>query len=277
MNASTDYPAMDPNASPLPGDETLLLNIIKNKIEEKQIDQDSQEEIAVILNLMKKFKAQGLLSENRRYLELALKSLVSNQPNLTFVRGLRNELEWNSQKYSKGLPKLIKAIAGPSPISALITGLVAALFIAPIIYMIFLNTCGDWLNRYFHMPTLTVLMAASFIGGVVSLLSRLDHFASLRFYNPNLVFASAFFKPLIGVALSIFVYTLLMSDILPIAGLELIKLDNAHNFPLMEPDKLKSYKYYLLIWCLGFISGFSERLANDFVKGTETVMSLRKK
>ncbi len=255
-----------------PGDVTQLVNIVKGKIEETHIDEEVQKELAIILSLLAKIKAQGALDSNRRYLELALKSLASEHPNMSFVRGLRNELELNSAQFSMGLPKLIAIIAGPTPISAMISGLLATLIISPLIYiaLIGIPSVNMFLTDHFDMSTLNILLAASFVGGVVSLLSRLEQFASLRLYNPNLVLLNSFCKPLIGVALSMFVYAMFMSEILPIAVPDVLK----HGTSVGSEPRTESY--YLLIWAIGFLSGFSERLAHDIIRSAEDLISPKK-
>jgi hypothetical protein len=115
---------------------------------------------------------------------------------------------------------------------------------------------SDRLQLFLDVTTFSVVSGAAFLGGIVSLLSRLEAFAALRLYNPNLVFLTAFFKPFIGVALTTVVYTLFDLGLIQFSG--------------FDQDGTQADKQYLLVWIIGFICGFSERFARDIVGEVET-------
>jgi hypothetical protein len=239
-----------------PGEITQLFRIVEDKIVAENIDDEVQIELAIVVSLLAKMEKSGSVGDNKRYLEIALKSLASERPNLSFVRGLRTELELNSEMYSRGLPRLIKKIAGPTPLSAMIAGLSTTLILSPFIYGILIFFFGDRLENYFSVTTVIVLTGAAFLGGVVSLLSRLEEFAALRLYNPNLIFFTAFFKPFIGVALTLFVYSIFDLGLIKVSG--------------FNTDGVEADKQYLLVWVIGFLCGFSERFTRDIVGRVET-------
>lgn len=239
-----------------PGEITQLFRIVEDKIVAENIDDEVQIELAIVVSLLAKMEKSGSVGDNKRYLEIALKSLASERPKLSFVRGLRTELELNSEMYSRGLPRLIKKIAGPTPLSAMIAGLSTTLILSPFIYGILIFFFGDRLENYFSVTTVIVLTGAAFLGGVVSLLSRLEEFAALRLYNPNLIFFTAFFKPFIGVALTLFVYSIFDLGLIKVSG--------------FNTDGVEADKQYLLVWVIGFLCGFSERFTRDIVGRVET-------
>lgn len=239
-----------------PGDITQLFRIVEEKIDAENIDDEVQVELAIVVSLLAKMEKSGSVGDNKRYLAIALKSLASERPKLSFVRGLRTELELSSEMYSRGLPRLIKKIAGPTPLSALIAGLSTTLILSPIGYGLLVYFFSDRLEAYVNFTTISILTGAAFLGGIVSLLSRLEAFAALRLYNPNLIFFTAFFKPFIGVVLTLFVYSIIDVGLIQIPGL---------NTNGAEADK-----QYLLVWVIGFICGFSERFTRDIVGHVET-------
>ncbi len=241
-----------------PGGITQLFRIVENKIDAENIDDEVQVEMAIVLSLLAKMEKSGSVGDNKRYLELALKSLASERPKLSFVRGLRTELELNSEMYSHGLPRFIKMIAGPTPLSAMIAGLATTLIMSPLVYAILIFLFSEHLQNYFDVATFSVLSGAAFLGGIVSLLSRLEEFAALRLYNPNLIFLTAYFKPFIGVALTIVVYAIFDLGLIQISG--------------FNTDGAAADKQFLLVWVIGFLCGFSERFTRDIVGHVETKM-----
>ena len=260
-----------------PGEVTELINIVEKKITSEGVDDQVQIELATVLNLLAKMEKEKSISSNKRNLKLALKSLASDQPNLSFVRGLRSELEWNSNAYSRGLPKLIRRIAGPSPISAMVSGILTSLIFFPLIYVFVVTQFETGLSRHFNLPTLNILVGGAFVGGIVSILSRLDKFGTLRLYNPNLVFLTAFWKPMIGVALSMFTYSIFASDFIQISGFDFntappTEVNASAATPSGSsalPNQNAHHKHYLIVWALGFLCGFSERFTRDLVRGVE--------
>ena len=241
-----------------PGEITQLFRIVENKIDAENIDDEVQVEMAIVLSLLAKMEKSGSVGDNKRYLELALKSLASERPKLSFVRGLRTELELNSEMYSHGLPRFIKKIAGPTPLSAMIAGLATTLIMSPLVYAILIFLFSEHLQNYFDVATFSVLSGAAFLGGIVSLLSRLEEFAALRLYNPNLIFLTAYFKSFIGVALTIVVYAIFDLGLIQISG--------------FNTDGAAADKQFLLVWVIGFLCGFSERFTRDIVGHVETKM-----
>lgn len=241
-----------------PGEITQLFRIVENKIDAENIDDEVQVEMAIVLSLLAKMEKSGSVGDNKRYLELALKSLASERPKLSFVRGLRTELELNSEMYSHGLPRFIKKIAGPTPLSAMIAGLATTLIMSPLVYAILFFLFSERLQNFFDVATFSVLSGAAFLGGIVSLLSRLEEFAALRLYNPNLIFLTAYFKPFIGVALTIVVYAVFDLGLIQISG--------------FNTNGAAADKQFLLVWVIGFVCGFSERFTRDIVGHVETKM-----
>jgi hypothetical protein len=101
------------------------------------------------------------------------------------------------------------------------------------------------------------LVFAAFVGSLVSLLSRVDEFANLYIFDPFLVFLNSLLKPLIGTVLALTIYAIMKSHIVEVIGITFV----------VGPDH---YRY--IFWAFGFVAGFSERLAGDFIARAETVV-----
>ncbi len=263
---------LDTEYKPSPGEITELVDIVEKKITTQEVDDAVQIELAIVLNLLAKMEQGKTVSRNKRNLTLALKTLGSDQPNLSFVRGLRKQLEWDSIAYSKGLPRILRRIAGPTPISAMVSGVLATIIIFPISYIILVTQNEIVLQKHFDMSTVNILVGGAFVGGVVSILSRLEQFGTLQLYNPNLVFLTAFWKPLLGVMLSLFAYCIFASDFIQISGFDFLA-PTAENAVDEQAILLAHQKHYLIIWALGFICGFSERFTRDLVRGVENKLT----
>jgi len=72
MNIPSNQPNSASQISSPPGDVTRLVNIVKDKIEEANVDDDVQQEIAIILNLLAEFKEQDVLENKREPLLAAI-------------------------------------------------------------------------------------------------------------------------------------------------------------------------------------------------------------
>lgn len=97
------------------------------------------------------------------------------------------------------------------------------------------------------MLGLVVFMGA--IGSIVSILSRIKYFATVKDPHLNILVLTGFFKPMIGMAFALFVYLVLSSKIIPIEG-----------------ENINENYFYAAI---SFVSGFSERFARDVISRTE--------
>lgn len=105
---------------------------------------------------------------------------------------------------------------------------------------------------------------AAFVGGLASVLTRLDDFEARRGANPRLLFTNAQFKPFMGMIMSFFVVCVLAAGLVQVAG---INLPGGSGSPTNLPASATS-----LLLALGFLSGFSERFAGDVVGNAEDIV-----
>ena len=103
------------------------------------------------------------------------------------------------------------------------------------------------------------VLASGTLGGVVSILTRLDKFNAQEFQNsqdidPAVPFFVGAFKPIIAASFGLLMFALIQSNIVTIDGIT------------RKPD---SREKTFFVCAIAFIIGFSERLAQDVIKKTE--------
>jgi hypothetical protein len=113
---------------------------------------------------------------------------------------------------------------------------------------------------------ITVIVSAAFIGGVVSIATRLREFSRVRDLDPFAMFWTALLKPLIGVVLAMFILATLAGGVISFGFLD------SDPFGLTKPaPQPVAPKTLYVLWVLGFLAGFSERFAWDFVDRAQGV------
>jgi hypothetical protein len=117
---------------------------------------------------------------------------------------------------------------------------------------------------------LLVVTSAAFIGGILSIATRLQQFADVHDLDPFSMFWTAMLKPLIGVTVSLFLLATLAGGVVSFGflGADPLQLSDSAG----SVHQVKNQTLYVL-WMLGFLCGFSERFAWDFVSRTEGVAS----
>jgi hypothetical protein len=109
----------------------------------------------------------------------------------------------------------------------------------------------------------------AFLGAVVSILARLQDFENARGNDLKLLFLTAFFKPYIGMITGLFIVSALA---IGVGGVQ-----DIHLFPSKgeTPEIWLNHRVFYLLYAVGFLAGFSERLATDFVQLAEERFSGR--
>ena len=191
----------------------------------------------------------------------AIDALISDKPELVFARTLRIRAEMHLLRcnglMSRGLIALTDGsptmIVGLGALSAFAGGLIA-------------NLMWPWLQAKglgaslipldaVHAP---LVAAAAYLGGMLSILSRLQAFSRLRDFDPMFLFLNALSKPFIGAVFGLFAYAAVKSGLVP--------LDQT----VIDMQSLYS------LWALGFLAGFSERFTNDLVSRGEGLAAPKK-
>jgi hypothetical protein len=128
-----------------------------------------------------------------------------------------------------------------------------------------LKSPSDTINPNRHIfYGLVYAATAGVLGSVASILLRIIDFRDQKYDDPLIPFFIGFFKPLIGLILGIFIFSLISSD-------TLIKID----FMITQDKNSSSLitnkaRQDLFIFSCAFLVGFSERFASDLLKKTES-------
>ena len=203
------------------------------------------------------------VNEHRVYFELAFDLLARDKPNLILIRNLRFELSEVKDRSGGWFSRLLSRICGDGPLHAVISGLLVGFVMSFVVVALLIvvnrysdaapDGLGSELLLFDFIPKeavtqLIILVHAAFIGSVVSVIARLRDFISVPEFSPLLVFLSVVSRPFISVMFSIFAYVMMKAGVISFLGIDL-------------GDERSVY----LVWGIGFLCGFSERLAQDFM------------
>ena len=113
---------------------------------------------------------------------------------------------------------------------------------------------------------------AGAFGSIVSIFIRLDQYRykDTVYKDSHIPILVGFSKPLIGTAFGILIYAMINSNIISIPILQESKNSTFISSSTVTPVENNTVDTrYFLFFTLGFLVGFSERLANDIVKRAE--------
>ena len=236
------------------------LETLKSRIEktlESKPKREAQLELAHLSNLIPSL-GENYSEERVQQLHCALKALETEPANLDFARITRQDLEYYRHRESRGMFRIVYRLAGATSLSAVLSGMVTSLLLIviavyPLIVLSFAGIRSPEVPEYVLVLTedLFSLLPFAFAGSVLSILIRLEQFSKIEEHDPFLLFCTGFFKPYIGVVFGLIVYAILSSKIIIVSGLT----ENLRNV--------------YLLWTIGFLSGFSERFAHDFIGRAE--------
>ncbi|HEX8441391.1 N-acetylmuramidase domain-containing protein, partial [Archangium sp.] len=212
-----------------------------------------QNELASLLTLRGKV-APVLGSTAVQSIDLGLTALLSEQPNLTFVRSLR--LRIASALADQLYPlRPLPLLRSDSPAIQVVIGLALLLLVShgavAFVHLVLTNES----TLLFGLPVRSLLLVGlcGAAGSVVSILTRLAELEKLRGASRTSMFMLGFFKPVIGMYSAIFCFALMKSGLLP-----------------LQPANPESELYLYMAVC--FLVGFSERLAKDlFARAEESL------
>jgi hypothetical protein len=204
-----------------------------------------------------------ILQRLEREAGAAVAALLSDKPELVFARSLRVQAENGLLRHDGWMMRQLLRGTDGSPVLTVCLGAFFAFFLG-------IGTHFAWagLQEFAAASALvpfppahtSAVAGAAFLGGLVSILSRLTAFSRLGDFDHVFLFLNALFKPFIGVIFGLFAYAFWQSGLLP--------LDKA----VLQPD-LVPYQ----LWTISFIAGFSERFANDLISRGEGMLPSRKK
>jgi hypothetical protein len=194
---------------------------------------------------------------------MAFDQLAADQPNLIIVRSLRFSLGQIKDRSSGGITRMLSYLSGNSPTHAVLSGLFVVLVLALLISLIIAE--GHRLAsiasremeyelplfeaiRNFPIAQFMLLTHAAFIGSVVSIVVRLRDFLSVGAFSTLLIFVSVVTRPFISATFAIFAFAMMKAGVVSFLGINLDSPEGPY-----------------LAWGIGFLCGFSERLAQDIV------------
>jgi hypothetical protein len=195
-------------------------------------------------------------------IESGVAALKAKGANIQVAKFVRNRLEIAHRNKKSGLVPWISRKLGDSPVYAMLVGVVSSAVIWAVAFGATLAISAFWMehtgaNYIMPIDETKPLVFAAFIGSLVSLLSRVDEFANLYIFDPFLVFLNAFLKPLIGTAVALTIYAIFKSGVVQVSGITLAVSGDGYRY---------------IFWALGFLAGFSERLASDLIARAQTVV-----
>jgi hypothetical protein len=238
-------------ASPLPAS---LAEQLGHRLS-KPLSKGVQEELAHLLALRSK-AAQELGPSAVQTVDLGLTALMVDEPNLAFVRGLRQRV--NSALADQLYPlRPLPLLRSNSPSTQVVIGLglllIASQGVSAFVHMV-LTTEQSML---FGLPMRALLLVGlcGAIGSAVSMLTRLADFEKQRGASRTSMVMLGFFKPVVGMYSALFTFALMKSGLLP-----------------LQAKSPESELYLYMAVC--FLVGFSERLAKDmFARAEESLVA----
>lgn len=253
-----------------PSDRDALYAFVKAQLAGPELHgEETQYELARWLHLLETTEAdlkdgspkQEVLRRLEREAGAAIQALLSAKPEPVFARTLRIQAELSLLRHNGWLKRTLIRFTDGSPVLTVCLGAFVAAFAALLVLILQLTPVAGHLKALAPLDAQAPsVVAAAFLGGLVSILSRLSGFSRLGDFDHLFLFANALFKPVIGVVFGLFAYAFWKSGFLP--------LDKA----LLEAS-LTPYQ----IWVVGFLAGFSERFTKDLISRGENMLPAAKR
>jgi hypothetical protein len=238
------------------------------------------EELSAALRQAERIRAHDLYIPGAAdQLTFIVECLLAAKPLLILARDERLNLQVEIYRRAGRIIRLLATISSGSQVGLVLTALgisfvLWTLIMAVVAFLAHLTQGSNGkvipANIFFMDPrALAIITFAALIGGIVSIATRLNDFSRVRDLDPFAMFWTAMLKPLIGVVLAVFILATLEGRII--------------TFSFLGPDLLDAIsagevgnnatQALYIFWMLGFLAGFSERFAWDFVDRTEGAAS----
>jgi hypothetical protein len=241
---------------------------IKPKLD-STLDDEIQIEIAGLTRLLSTLPPE-VVEHNRIYFETAFDLIAADQPNLLIIKSIRYDVASIQQQYSGIVPRVLLKICGKTPLTSLIAALITA-FVLSFIVVIALSAGHKFVNMsssnlkldfplFFAIKDVPVgqyflAIHAAFLGSIVSVIVRIRDFLNSATFNSLLIYFSVLTKPFIAATFAILAFSVMKAGLVSFLGVDL-------SGPAAP----------YIAWTVGFLSGFSERLAQDFATRAEGVL-----
>ena len=252
--------------------EAELLALRERAIEAKVVDEVS-EELSLALGIAQRIRnGEVEIADATQRISFLFDCLLSEPARLILARDERLRLQYEIYGQAGPLSRFLAWISAGSSASLVLAALLVSLFCWTIVVLLINfavhKITSDLINSIFFMDgkILAVTASAAFIGGVVSIATRLREFARIRDIDPFAMFWTATLKPLIGVVLSVFLLATLAGKVISFSFL------GTEPFAfLIDAEKTLGSQTLYALWMLAFLAGFSERFAYDFVDRAQGV------
>lgn len=252
----------------------------------ENVTDEVAEELSAALQRAERIRSENLyIAGAYDQLTFIVDCLLAAKPLLILARDERLNLQLEIYRREGLINRTLARMSSGSPVGFLLS----ALFIAFILWFVVITgitglrylvqAYKDTYPALAHLVFIfmdprafAVITSAAFIGGILSIATRLNEFSRVRDLDPFAMFWTAMLKPLIGVILSVFILAALEGDVVSFAFLK-DPLTTLSTIPLTAPLTDSALKVLYVLWVLGFLAGFSERFAWDFVGRTQGVAS----
>jgi hypothetical protein len=254
--------------------------------------------ISAAFGVAERIRSRNLYIEDAiNRLRFVVSGVLQEKPQLVLARDELLRMQLEISQNSGFISGRIARLSGGSSTVMVLAALLASLFLWGIVVVgvrLLLDTLAlNFLTFQIRIPhnvsnlfqtvffmdgrALLIIVSAAFLGGVVSIATRLSEFAKVRGLDPFAMFWTALLKPLIGVTLAVFILAALSGEIVSLGflghdPLGLLKENPGTAIAFGETGTLTAKTAYIL-WVIGFLAGFSERFATDFVQRTEGLAS----
>lgn len=243
-------------------DEDEFMRLLVHRLRDRlncELDPEVQAGIGKLINLLIMMRP-ATIRRHRALFVIAFDVFTAEKPNMVLAHSIWRDLMIITDRSGFGLARLVSFVAGSTALSASISALLAAGFFSFV--MLFVMVGGDHLfvghqlrasGLLRHLQgdnatQLVIVVHAAFMGGIISILARVQNFVNDVDAGPVLVFISVFRKPFLGAAFAVLVFCTLKAGILTVPG---VSLDGSVAI--------------FTVWTLGFVCGFSERFASDII------------
>ncbi len=224
--------------------EARLLAMLREAAS-RTLDEPVQEELAKLIrvwNDITKLDRAELLPA----LDVATTALLGNPPNLCAAQRIREDL---SRRVGGFAP-----LRQNSPAANVVLGLIMLLNVSILVLWLLAPriTPGATLAGM-DLEMLLLVAAAGALGSIVSVMRRIRDFKGSGGGSPLVLYLTGAFKPIIGVSFALFVFAVFNSKLIAFS----------------PPPGGEPY----LFAAIGFLAGFSEKLAPDLIEKAQEVLT----
>jgi hypothetical protein len=260
------------------------LRIFRTRVRSNDdVTNEVAEELSAALRQAERIRALNLYIPGAAdQLNFIVECLLAPKPLLILARDERLNLQVEIYRHAGRISRTLAAISSGSQVGLVLTALGIS-FVLWTLIMVLLQAINSLSQKVGIIPSgfffmdaraLGIITFAALIGGIVSIATRLNDFSRVRDLDPFAMFWTAMLKPLIGVVLAVFILATLEGRVISFGflGSDLLEAISAKTTPDGDGGSRATQALYIL-WMLGFLAGFSERFAWDFVDRAEGAAS----